>query len=194
MKKIIGISGVAGCGKDTMFQLLKNRGLNVKRFALADALKKEINPILKKLYKVDIFTCDRFSKDLVRPMLVAHGKVRRVMSLGTHWTNLLSDPIKKWVESKDNAIAVVTDIRYMEYEKDEVYWIKNLMGGKLVHLSQLNESGVALAGINEDEAKNEPLLIKEADLNIYWPKITNFNFEDKELIKHAKRLEDFIRE
>jgi len=194
MKKIIGISGVAGCGKDTMYQLLKKQGLDVKRFALADLLKKEINPSIKKLYEVDIFDCDRHLKDLVRPILVAHGKVKRTISKGTYWTDAITESVLRWVDSKKDRIAVITDIRYAEYEKDEVYWLKNKMGGKLVHIAMLNEDGSHLLPINSDECKNDPILRKEADFNIYWPKIQEFSLENKELIKHAKRLEDFIRE
>ena len=36
----------------------------------------------------------------------------------------------------DKATLVITDVRYDEYNNDEVDWLKNELGGTLVHLSQ----------------------------------------------------------
>ena len=49
---IIGITGLARCGKDSFFNMasdiLKNEGIKTKRFAFADCLKSECNEILEK--------------------------------------------------------------------------------------------------------------------------------------------------
>lgn len=169
--RVIGLSGLAGCGKDLFYSLLSKR-INCQRFALADLLKEEINPSLIKLYGIDIFNCTREQKDLVRPMLIAHGKVRRVMSSGTHWTNFLKTKIDEFLLANPDSVAVVTDIRYEEYEKDEVHWIKKVMGGKLVHISKYIEE--ADGGIlfqsppNPDEERNNPRVRHAADFRVEW--------------------------
>ena len=55
---VIGVSGVAGCGKDLFCELLAKVLLeygqvDVKRFALADALKQELHLGLHDLYKIE---------------------------------------------------------------------------------------------------------------------------------------------
>ena len=74
--KVIGLSGIAGCGKDLFFSLLSKR-LSCKRFALADELKQETKDILVPNYGIDPVTCGREDKDRIRPFLVFHGGLRR---------------------------------------------------------------------------------------------------------------------
>jgi dephospho-CoA kinase len=96
-KRVIGISGLAGSGKDTFVDLLQKQIPQVKRFALADALKVEINPYLIKEFGVDIFTCDRETKNMHRPLLVSHGKERRISSQGRYWVELLDKKIRRYL-------------------------------------------------------------------------------------------------
>ena len=42
MNRIIGISGVAGSGNDTFFNLLSER-VPCRKYSLADELKREVN-------------------------------------------------------------------------------------------------------------------------------------------------------
>lgn len=169
--KVIGITGVAGCGKDLFCQLLIKQlskikpELTARRFALADALKVELNPTLINLYGIDIFHCNREQKELVRPMLVAHGKVRRVQSQGTHWTTIVENEMNKVQPD----VAIVTDIRYAEYEKDEDFWLLQHLQGSLVHIT-LNVDNKRLQAPNSDEAANDPILAQKADFEVLWDK------------------------
>jgi len=56
---MIGISGVATSGKDTLFILLqkffKDHGLKMKRFALADSLKEDLAPFVEEKLNLNIF-------------------------------------------------------------------------------------------------------------------------------------------
>lgn len=176
MSKVIGVAGVAGAGKDTFLDLLSRNLPNVKRFALADNLKRELNPFFKEMYGVDIFTCPRETKDLLRPILVAHGKMRRISSEGKHWTNMLTKEIEEYRAANPDHIIVVTDIRYDFFPKDEVHWLKNEMKGTLVHLRRWyqeedNHRKIFVEPPNEDERLNDPKLIKAANYRIEWPTV-----------------------
>ena len=56
--KIIGISGVAGAGKDLFFKLLSQK-IKCKRFSLGDELKEEIKPYCLAHFGIDPTNCSR---------------------------------------------------------------------------------------------------------------------------------------
>lgn len=197
---IIGISGVAGSGKDTFVDLLRNNLPNVKRFALADSLKAEINPTLIQLYGTDIFNCPRADKNIVRPVLVAHGRVMREKTNGRYWIEKLNNKINEYQFNNPDHIICITDIRYDEYAKDEVSWVKEELGGLLVHVSRFEprDGGkrLFLEPPNADEAKNDPKLISKADYRVIWPSakkiggsidINSLNIYAEEFIKWLRR-------
>jgi hypothetical protein len=186
MSKIIGISGVAGSGKDTFFELLKEQlSGDVKRFALADNLKLECNDFFIKQYGIDIFHCTREQKELLRPILVAHGKMKRLASEGQHWTSILKEQIHSFKKFAPNCYIVITDIRYDVYDKDEVYWLKDVMGGKLVHIERryFDPSWIDMTNLNgmnhgkwrvahpanDDERENDPKVKAKANFRVEWP-------------------------
>ena len=78
---LIGISAVAGAGKDTVFSLMakefQDYGYNPLRFAFADRLKKNIDPFLIKHLGIGAFTRIGYEKDIIRPLLVAYGETMR---------------------------------------------------------------------------------------------------------------------
>jgi len=194
MKKIIGLSGVAGSGKDTLFTLLSSRNPHIKRFALADALKQELSPFLKDLYDIDIFNCSREQKNLIRPILVEHGRVRRIETNGTYWTNKLTQDIQDYVNAAPENIAMITDVRYSVYEEDEVFWLKNKMGGSLVHIAMMLNKGEKLQPPNKDESDNDPIVRKSSDFRVIWPKIYPFSFKNLSLLNYVEKVEKFIAE
>jgi hypothetical protein len=193
MRRVIGLSGVAGSGKDTLFSLLALRNPKIKRFALADYLKKEMSPFIKTLYGIDIFNCSREEKNLIRPILVSHGKIKRTITHGTYWTSKLTEEITKFLTEDPENIAIITDIRYAEYEEDELHWLKNEMGGYLIHISLILENNQKLLPPNKEEEQNDPLLKKNADYRITWNKVEPFSFKNLNLLTHADKVEKFIR-
>ena len=133
----IGLSGVAGCGKNTVAgivgKLLQRLSLPHRELSIANNLKKELSSASKDLYGIDSFNCTREEKDLIRPFLVAHGEIKRKLSNGRHWVDQVTS------ELAPEKINIITDVRFNEYEKDEVYWVKNEINAVLIHISQFRE-------------------------------------------------------
>ena len=191
MNTVIGISGVAGAGKDLFFSILKKtlikNNIPVHRYALADELKKEIAPMLQSLYGVDINSCDRETKDFYRPLLVFHGRTRREKTSGRYWTNKLNEKI---LSEKREGVICITDIRYDDYEKDEISWIRDEMNGVLVHISQYevkHGEPVRRIGINDDEKRFDPILKQKSDYRIEWERLdASQDSVEASLLKHIE--------
>ena len=178
-KNIIGIGGVAGAGKDLLFNLV-SKSVSVKRFSLADELKEEVRQWCLDNYGIDSVKCSRQDKEIIRPFLVFHGTQKRDQTQGRYWVEKLHKKIQQ-----DNAEnIIITDIRYDDYEKDEVHWLKNEIGGKLIHLRQYeaipdsNEGALIRhykMGINSEESRNDPKLREKADVRIEWPHLSSYD-------------------
>lgn len=166
---MIGITGVATSGKDTLFKLIQayfiSKNLVAKRFALADILKKDLEPFVAEKFNLDIFNLDQETKELVRPILVAYGKIKRLNSNGRYWIEKLNPKIEEIKNKK--IIPIITDIRYQEYEKDECFWLKEEQNGLLIHISRFyNDKQIPPANLEEE--KNDKILNKNSDYSISW--------------------------
>lgn len=168
--KNIGISGVAGCGKNTIaniiIKLLQRLQLPYRELSIAKNLKQELSKPSLDLYGIDSFNCSRSEKDLIRPFLVAHGEIKRKTSEGRYWINQINNEIDP------QKINIITDVRFDEYKKDEVYWVKNEINGLLIHVAKYDEKNgkrFFLKPANEAEARNDPKLKSKADFLINWP-------------------------
>lgn len=165
---MIGISGVATSGKDTLFILLqkffKDHGLKMKRFALADSLKEDLAPFVEEKLNLNIFKLSPDEKELIRPILVSYGKIKRINSNGRFWIERLQ---KLNEFNQKNIIPVVTDIRYQEYPKDECSWLKEENNGILIHISRFCKGKMILPA-NLEEDKNNKILIDRADYAFSW--------------------------
>ena len=172
MKNIIGVSGVAGVGKDTFFDLLSEK-IACEQYSLANALKDEVRQWCRMHYHIDSVNCNRDQKEIIRPFLVAHGTTKRKMSKGRHWIEQLHDKVVKGGSSK---FKIITDIRYDDYENDEADWIQGELGGVLVHVSQYELRSMNLYEpdlgpfvkkfkdpVNSEEARNDPKIKKKSD-------------------------------
>ena len=197
---IIGLSGVAGAGKDLFYSLLE-QSLPCVKASLADSLKRETSEWCKEHYGIDPLRCTREEKDIIRPFLVFHGVNKRHSSKGRHWIKRLELELNgirsiRHIETHVQKTVVITDIRYDEYEEDEVSWLKNEMKGILVHVSQYknvprlnSEKREFVAPANSEEARNAPRLKENADYSIEWERIEAENRE--ELLK-KEHIEPFI--
>ena len=184
---VIGLSGVAGAGKDLFFSLLSKR-LNCLKFSLADALKSEVGLFSYPQYGIDPLNCSREEKDIIRPLLVMHGTFKRSQSEGRHWIEKMNKKIL--LNNINDSIVVITDIRYDDYPKDEVFWLKEELDGVLIHISMYEElprlngkHKEFVQPINKEEERNDPKLKSQADYTVEWKKAKN----DKE-----KELEPYI--
>ena len=183
MNKIIGLSGVAGSGKDTFFSLL-SQSLPCEKYSLADELKKEVRQWCITHYGIDSVSCTREEKELIRDFLVFHGVFKREVSNGRYFIDKLTDTILK---DKTNSFKVITDIRYDDHENDEVGWLKNELNGVLVHISQFSyysdkEEGALVRKfrppINSEEARSDPKLKEKSNFEIEWEFLENGQIDE----------------
>ena len=156
--------------------------------AIAKELKKECNPAIKKIYGFSLCKCDRNQKDSARDALVFYGTLKREESKGRHWINKAERNIQAMYLNSLNCdyrkpTLFVTDVRYSEYRRDEVYWIKKELNGTLVHVRryetepELDKYGLPTGNLNKtyhqppnsSEQKNDPKLQKAADYLVEWP-------------------------
>ena len=108
MNKIIAISGLAGDGKDSLCDMLRELfegvGFEFERMALADELKEECREALLSMYNINPLSCSRREKAVIRDFLVFYAKVKREESKGTHWVNKLNKKIKALPKTKVDRI------------------------------------------------------------------------------------------
>ena len=166
---VIGIAGVAGSGKDTFGKIIgnvfENSGGKVNYLSFASKLKSEVSEISKKLYDIDPINCTREEKNLIRPLLLAHGAIMREKTQGQYWINSIKNLII------ENNINIITDVRFCEYECDEVDWIQS-NGGIVVHITRFFEENgqrIYIMPDNEYEKRNDKTLKNKADYSFSWP-------------------------
>jgi hypothetical protein len=190
-RTVIGLSGVAGAGKDLFFNLLSKK-LPVRRFALADKLKNECANWCYTHYDIDPLECSREDKDKIREFLVFHGTSKRKLSNGRHWIDKLDFDVKGFlINAQTEDTPVITDIRYQEYETDEVHWLKNELNGVLVHITQYTTpthgwecEQYELPPVNEEEKRMNPILKENADFLVKWQKIKHDNPLDNDYLNN----------
>ncbi len=203
--KVIGVSGVAGSGKDLFFTLL-SKLKKCRKLSIASALKDEVAPWTIQHYGVDASNCSREEKELIRPFLVFHANIKRGQSQGRHWIEILNKKIKN-LKLQPDEILIITDIRFDHYATDEVFWLKKELNGILVHISNFCkvDSGNSLppviiekTGANDSEKTNDPKLKAAADHCIKWefmqkPKAeTHKTLTEKHVEPFAKKYLDSI--
>lgn len=192
---MIGLCGLARCGKDTLCKALIHecslRGITAKRYSIADYLKNELKSFILEQFGIDVWNCTDEEKELIRPIMVEWGLIKRKQSNGQYLTGILQktidfDRIKSssfqvpsemlgtaLVYPAGVDLPIVTDIRYHQYENDEVSWVKNKNNGALVHIKRIvayDDLGepIFTCPPNEQEALNDPLLQSESDYHVEW--------------------------
>jgi hypothetical protein len=186
---LIGLTGVARCGKDTFFSILKKyleeKNIKSQRLAFADNLKLELYDFAKEKFKIDLFKCEAEQKEMVRPLMVAYGKCRRSQTEGKYWTSLLDVKIKDL--QKNNVLPIITDVRYIEYRDDEYSWLKS-HNGILIHISRKLDDGSFIPPANIEEKSNDNKLKAVADYSISWDTCQDVNFLYELMQKHLKNI------
>jgi hypothetical protein len=117
MFPIISISGSARSGKDTLFQclsdILAKHNINVERFGLADELKADLDGFLRQRLGISAFTTDPAEKDLIRPLMVAYGKIKRIQTKGQYWVGLIEPKVKESLKDAIFHVLLILDIANM---------------------------------------------------------------------------------
>jgi hypothetical protein len=167
----IGIGGVARAGKDSLANslasLLKADGYNTIRSSLAAPLKHDCKDFISTKLGLDVWTNNTQEKAIFREMLVWYGKVKRQQTEGKYWTDLLTKKVE--IESPD--VCIVPDVRYLQYPEDEVHWLKQKMGGVLIHVQRRDMHGDIVPPANMDESINDKLIRDNADYQLEWPTV-----------------------
>ena len=155
------VTGNATSGKDTFFTLLATHLSDRKlvRFALADALKRELDPLFKA-FGGTAFETDPGKKALIRPVMVSHGCSRRTIQ-PTYWIDQIAPLVKASIAAGET--PVICDGRF----ENECIWARSL-GAKVVHIERVLPDGSVLGPVNEEEAANESYLKTNADVVIRW--------------------------
>lgn len=191
--KIIGISGVATSGKDTLYNLisryLSEKNISTQRIALADKLKEDLQNFLIEKFNVDIMKPTVEQKTLVRPILVSYGKVKRTLTKGTYWTSMVDDHINSLLKNK--TLPIITDIRYHEYPEDEFFWLKK-RNGILVHISRIGIDGKIVPPANTEEKENDKRIKENADFTYTWKTQDDINSLYYEHIKFLEKIYEKI--
>lgn len=169
--KVLGIAGVATCGKDTFFNsakiLLENANIQSKRFAFADPLKSDICSFIQYHLSIDIYNMSSDEKAKVRPLLVAYGGVARSID-ENFWVNKIKDEMDK---TDDTIYKFVTDVRF----PNEVDFIHSL-GGKVLHIQRVC-GGKILPPANNEESINDPIVMSKSDLRLVWESFDDGNVD-----------------
>lgn len=157
---IIGLTGLARCGKDTFCkyakEYLKSNNYKSKRLAFADELKKDVDAFLIEKLGISAFTEVTEEKEIIRPMLTTWGTEIMRKKDDLHWVKKVEKIINE--NQKENIVSIVTDIRFL----NEIEYIHKI-GGKIIHLTMIGNKPA-----NDYEKQNDPLLRKNADCLVEW--------------------------
>jgi hypothetical protein len=178
---VIGISGAARCGKDTLCRGLirefEKIGISAKRKSIAgDTVKNDLKNLLFEKIQFDTFTENNEDKEFVRPLLVEYGKIMRQKTNGRYF-------IEKF-NLEENCVNIIPDIRYAEYPKDELYWLKNEMKGLSVFIEREE-----IFDANETEKINNKFIKEVAHFNLKWGRLNEQSEYEKKIIDfYAKNI------
>jgi hypothetical protein len=166
----IGIAGAARAGKDTLCRGLIRKLNDVKIDAVrksiaGDLVKQDLKDILIEKFNIDSFTEDSDLKNFIRPLLVEYGKMQRNKSKGRYFI----DAFKR----TPLVVNILPDIRYVEYSRDEVYWLKNEVKGFLIFIKRKN-----IDDANDTERVNNKIIKNMADYILEWDTLKEKNPED----------------
>jgi len=175
----IGIAGVARSGKDSLALEIENlirssTGKRIYRTSLAKPLKEDCKDFIKQYLGLNVFTDKNEEKATFREFLVWYGKVKRQQTEGKYWTNLLD----KRVENFQPDVCIIPDVRYQQYEEDEVSWLKAKENNILIHLQRIAINGEIVPPANMDESINDSIIQNSADYKIIWPTFTDENKQE----------------
>jgi len=180
---IVSIAGKARSGKDSICQAfikqLADNGILAKRYAFADELKKELDPLILFNFGISAFTEDEEEKKLIRPLLVTYGtELWRKVDLD-HWIKKVEAAIKN---DPRPHVACVSDTRF----PNESNWcIKN--GGYLLHIDRLDETGQKIPPASEDERIYDEVLYLDSHYRFEWP---TYGINDPKIEQEGRKLCD----
>jgi hypothetical protein len=184
----IGLSGYARAGKDSLCVALieafkEKYNLEAKRFSIAgDCIRKDLDKLISDKTNLSVYTNSDKEKTLLRPMFVEYGRLMRNTTKGRYFIEKLSAD-KTFAK---NNISIITDIRYIEYPKDEIWWLKDEVKGTLFYIER-----EGLEPANNFEFTNNKIIRSLAEQIILTPEYKDLKVYKKEIKKIALNLADF---
>ena len=170
-KIVIGISGFARSGKDTLANLLAKRlsteGLNVKILSFAHALKSDMDDFCKSKIGISSFSEDTELKSKIRPILIAYGACQRQISGGRYWLDKLKPEVDNFL-SEQGDVVIIPDLRFKEYNFDEYDFVKSYRNNIILTVAKILENGKQNPPAHESESKNFPFFLENSDHNLVW--------------------------
>lgn len=194
---IIGLAGKAGSGKDTLYNILEQAlaPTVVQRWSIGDIVRNELNELNGLTSNdVNLFTLKGTQKEKWRPLMAAYGNACRQETNGRYFINTLDWKLRFCQQPIYPIISVITDIRFDQFEHDEVYWLKNELKGKLIYIDRyttdLDGNQSSIPFVNDLERSQDENLRKKADIIINWPTVN----DRKTLLTYAQPLIDRIKQ
>lgn len=183
---LIGIAGASRAGKDTLCTSLidsfEEENIKAKRFSIAgDFIKKDLYKVIKSRTNISTFTIKNEEKEIIRPMLVEYGRLMRRITRGRYFINQLKNNVK----FTNKIVRIITDIRYIEYPKDELFWLKKEEKGFLIFIERCG-----IKDANEFERKNNFIIKKSADCIIKMPNFQTVKNLKREMKKQTLKIID----
>jgi hypothetical protein len=168
-QKIIAFSGAARVGKDTFAKEIIKQinliipNLNCEKYSFAYGVREELQEFIENHYQINPWTEVDEEKEIIRPLLIAHGNAKRSLSNNQYWIDFLC---KKLKSQNTVNVAVISDLRFAMTENDEGSWVKKNTGLH-IHLRRYEEqNGIkkTIKPVISFEKQNEPFLLKNANM------------------------------
>lgn len=169
--KMIGLCGVARCGKDSFAQAIIDHNPKLfKKHGFAYELKNDLNDFLLTKLGISAFTENLNEKEIIRPLLICWGTdVIRNNYDKTHWIKKIKNSVDK--NFQNGYTTIITDVRFT----NELDWIKQ-NSGKTIYISRKD-----CFPTGEIEKETESL-VDNCDCHFYWGDICRI---DEDAKKHA---------
>lgn len=179
-KVIVGVSGFARSGKNTLCDILNNfcksKGLESKVFSFAFALRQDLNSFCTEKFGISAFTETSEEKNKIRPLLISYGEVQRNLSSGTYWLSKLKPEINNFFKN-GGSVALISDLRFKVFDFDEIDFVRSYPNSLIYCVSRIKENGEEVKAAHTSEAENFPKICKKSDVNCTW-KTVQTNSQD----------------
>lgn len=179
-KLVVFCSGYARSGKDTVARSILNfcstKKIKAKIYSFAKALKEDLRPLIKEKFNIDTFTEDGFEKNLIRPILISYGNAARELTCGKYWWSIVKKEIDDDLFHNNYDVAIISDGRFCEYEKDELFFVKqyNPENKELKSISDNLIISIFRENVgpaHDSERRNIPAIAEQSDVVIKWPSL-----------------------
>jgi len=169
----IAIGGKARTGKDTLAKALVKSinnlapNLKVGIHSLAEPIREELYDQISSYLDINIFKMTDDEKAIVRPFMVGWGETMRKSSGGKYFVEQLENKLV----DEDIDVVIVPDLRYKEYDFDELDYFKSKNKHLIIHMScykMVNNKRVYNKAPNKQERMNDPKIKNAADVKVDW--------------------------